>query len=81
MDRYSYETIEHFREQVEHWRDRVNGARSPNGDSLTPRREVKFYPILINFTNIRDRKLRQYYLNLPTSFALPCAARRKSSAR
>jgi len=71
MDRYSYETIEHFREQVEHWRDRVNGSGPVNGGSLTPRREVKFHPILINFTNIKDRKLRQYYLNLPTSFALP----------
>lgn len=75
MDRYSYETIEHFREQVDHWRDRVNGSNGaagvPSGASNTPRREIKFYPILINFTNIKDKDMRRYYLNLPTSFALP----------
>lgn len=73
MDRYSYETIELFRDQVEQWQERIralNGARARLNGGATKQKEVEFYPILINFTNIKDKAERQYYLNLPTSFAL-----------
>lgn len=73
MDRYSYETIEHFHQQVQQWQQRVNGhssATNPLGSSAIPR-TIEFYPILINFTDIPDKDERRYFLNLPTSFALP----------
>ena len=75
MDRYSYETIEHFRDQVEHWRDRVNAHTSgtdPDANASPPARQrIEFYPILINFSDVPDPVERQYFLGLPTTFVLP----------
>ena len=33
--------------------------------------DVKIYPVFLSFTNFRDQKQQQFYLNLPTSFFLP----------
>lgn len=74
IDRYSYETIELFQAQVDHWQERIrklNGDRTRLNGNGTTRKEVEFYPILINFTNVKDLAKRRYFLNLPTSLALP----------
>ena len=66
--------VELFRDQVDHWQERLralNGARARLNRGAARPKEVAFYPVLINFTNIKDKAERQYYLNLPTSLALP----------
>ena len=38
---------------------------------LEIRNDVQIYPIFLSFTNFRDQKQQNFYLNLPTSFFLP----------
>lgn len=69
MDRYSYESIELLKEQVERWRHRQMAL-----DGSKTRREVRFYPIVIGFSDIEDPIERRYFMEQPTSFVLPAKA-------
>lgn len=60
LDRYSVETLELVRTEFSRWQ-RTLGAVS----------DVKFYPIMLNFSNFKDVAQRNFFLNLPTSFFLP----------
>ncbi len=71
MDRYSYETVELLREQVERWRTRQLEERGRHAAAAAARRETRFYPIVIGFSDIPDPTERRYFLNQPTSFFLP----------
>ena len=76
IDRYSYEQIESLNDIIQRWsflRDRrrlaaLEGNKVADDDSDLP--DVEFYPIEITFQRISDPKVRAYYMNLPTSFAL-----------
>ncbi len=75
MDRYSYETIELLKEQIERWkerqhRDRTQRGASPNAGAA-PSAEVEFYPVVVSFADLKDPEERHFFLNQPTSFALP----------
>jgi len=60
LDQRSLETSDNFKDGLQ----RLPGmVEMPKG--------VKLYPIFLSFTNFRDHKQQQFYLNLPTSFFLP----------
>jgi NTE family protein len=60
LDRYSLETLELVRSEFSRWQRQL-GAVS----------DLKLYPIMLNFSNFKDPKQRNFFLNLPTSFFLP----------
>lgn len=64
MERYSFETVELLRERLEHWKDVAAERRGG-------KRNLEFYLIEVSFEQIEDKKERQYFQNLPTSFELP----------
>ncbi len=68
MDRYSYETAELLKEQIERWKTRQLHEQGANGK---PRKEVRFYPIVIGFSSITDPAERRFFMNQPTTFFLP----------
>jgi len=62
LDRYSLETLELVRTEFSRWQRQLGTV----GD-------VKLYPIMLSFSNFKDPKQRNFFLNLPTSFFLPGA--------
>lgn len=68
MDRYSYETIEILKEQIDRWRARQVRERS---DREANHHEIRFYPVVIGFSAIKDPEKRRYFMEQPTSFFLP----------
>jgi NTE family protein len=71
VDRYSQETIELLKEQIERWRGRQIIERGPGS---SPQKEVRFYPIVVGFSEIQDPAEQRYYMNQPTSFFLSSEA-------
>lgn len=59
LDRFSFETLELVRNQFQFWQKQL-------GDTGN----LKFYDVMINFTNFKDLREQRFYLNLPTSFFL-----------
>jgi len=59
LDRYSIETLQLFRDEFERWQTGLGG------DS-----QIELYPIMLNFTEFKDHKQQNFFLNLPTSFFL-----------
>ena len=60
LDRFSFETLELMQSSIDNWKQQLGG-----------REDIKFYPVMINFTNFKDANERRFFLNLPTSFVLP----------
>jgi len=73
ISRYSYETIELMKDMVARWCHAFGEEESeklaPGHDASHPR--ITFYPIVVRFEDIADLEERSYFLNQPTSFALP----------
>jgi len=81
ISRYSFETVELFKETVEKWQREINQRRqstnapasavsgSSAGKSLLE--ELQFYPIEVNFDAVPDETERKFFKKLPTSFKLP----------
>lgn len=59
LDRYSVETLQLFRDEFQRWQG------TPGVEN-----KIELYPVMLNFTAFKDRKQRNFYLNLPTSFFL-----------
>ncbi|RMF87908.1 MAG: patatin-like phospholipase family protein [Nitrospinota bacterium] len=84
LDNYSFETVELMkdlqRERLQAQRvieacQRLLEERCPGGPPLpTFPVQVRIYVIEVNFEAIRDEERRHFFLNLPTSFALPSDA-------
>lgn len=80
MENYSFETVEFMRglagDRDQAQRDlaacqRILDARCPGGDRLPAfAAEVNLHVVEINFEQLPDPAEREYFLNLPTSFAL-----------
>jgi NTE family protein len=80
MDNFSFETIEFMRglvgDRSQAQQDiaacqRLLDTRCPGGPRLTAfPREVNLHVIEVNFENLQDPKEREFFLGLPTSFAL-----------
>lgn len=60
LDQRTLDTVDYLREALADLRVRLQ--LSPN---------VQVYPVFLSFTNFRELKQQQFYLNLPTSFFLP----------
>jgi NTE family protein len=60
LDQRTLDTVDYFKEAL---RDLQIRLQLP--------RDLKIYPVVLSFTNFRDVKQQQFYLNLPTSFFLP----------
>ncbi|MGA8391348.1 MAG: patatin-like phospholipase family protein [Burkholderiaceae bacterium] len=80
IDRYSFETIETLKDRAEisTWRRelriaqaRLAGMSEAAAEASIPK--VTLEVIDVSFDAIRDPKERSYFMNLPTSFALPAA--------
>ena len=81
ISRYSFETVELFKETVEKWQREINQRRqstnapasaasgSSAGKSLLE--ELQFYPIEVNFDAVPDETERKFFKKLTTSFKLP----------
>lgn len=60
LDQRSLDSIDDLKAGLETLRQRLDLPQ-----------EVKLYPVFLSFTNFRDVKQQQFYLNLPTSLFLP----------
>ena len=78
IDRYSFETVETMKDRAEivEWRRellvaraRLAGATEAEAEASVPK--VTLHVLDVSFDAIRDPKERAYFMNLPTSFALP----------
>jgi len=65
VDRYSFETMQAFRDAMRQWEAELNGPGTE---------PVQFYPIEVSFQRLTDPKERAYFDGLPTSFNLPPGA-------
>jgi len=65
VDRYSFETMQAFRETIRLWESELN---QPGTEP------VEFYPIEVSFQSLTDPKERAYFNSLPTSLNLPPGA-------
>jgi NTE family protein len=82
ISRYSFETVELFKESVEKWQREINERRRTLGSapanpgssaSKSPSDELQFYPIEVDFNAIPVEAERRFFESLPTSFHLPPA--------
>src|SRR6266568_213081 len=82
ISRYSFETVELFKESVEKWQREINERRQTlssapavlgSGASKSPPDELQFYPIEVDFNALPDEAERRFFESLPTSFHLPPA--------
>jgi NTE family protein len=84
IDRYSFETVETMKDRVQlyAWRRelllaeaRLAGATDAEAetkaDAILPKLDL--YPVSVSFDELPDPQERDYFMNLPTSFALPAA--------
>ncbi len=78
IDRYSFETIETMKDIAEIWmwrrellvdRARLAGATKAQAEASVPRIDLNVLDV--SFDAIPDPEERAYFMNLPTSFALP----------
>jgi len=80
MNRYSFETLEVYKESVKQWEAELNDASpSPAGEAgaalsngTSPR--VKLYMIDVSLDGLRDETERDYVAKLPASLKLPHGA-------
>jgi NTE family protein len=78
IDRYSFETVETMKDraEIEKWRRellvaqaRLAGATEAQAQASVPKIDLRVLDV--SFDAIPDLKERAYFMNLPTSFALP----------
>jgi predicted acylesterase/phospholipase RssA len=81
MSNYSFDTVQQLLETFKRWREdeqnyaackrtlenRCPGAKLPN----PPPESIDTFGIYVGFDQIKDEKVREEFLNLPTTFALP----------
>ena len=74
IDNNSMDSIVLMELMIERWRlaakVQLLERRADSGAGPTPPR-IDFYPIVLDFTGIPDPEERRFFLDLPTSFALP----------
>ena len=79
ISRYSFETVELFKQSIEKWQRDINERRRSLDASTRPAAggwpdrasEPQFYPIELNFDAPPDEAERKFFKSLPTSFKLP----------
>jgi len=71
VSRYSFETIELFKESVNRWAKEIERERAKVGNASQQPLEFKFYPIELRFNNLTDEKDQSFFNQVPTSLKLP----------
>lgn len=74
VSRYSFETIELFKENVSRWANEIENERAKSGNSSPQPNESQFYPIELRFNNLADEDDRNFFNKVPTSLKLPPAS-------
>jgi NTE family protein len=79
IDRYSFETVEMMkdRQEIYGWRReilvlraRIAGATEADAEASVPLPKLDLHSMDVNFEDLPDADERDYFMNLPTSFAL-----------
>src|SRR5206468_12257365 len=75
ISRYSFETIELFKESVEKWQREINERRQTldssapaapgSSASKSPPDELRFYPIEVDFNALPDEAERRFFESVP----------------
>ena len=82
ISRYSFETVELFKESVEKQKREINERRQTlrsapaapgTNPGQSPSDELQFYPVELDFNALPDEVERRFFESLPTSFYLPPA--------
>jgi len=80
IGRYSFETVELFKESIEKWREEIHqrreslqaAAHSDAAGAINPAADdLEFYPIEINFDALPEESERKFFKSIPTSLTLP----------
>ena len=80
IDRYSFETIEMMkdRQEIYGWRReilllraRMSGATEAEAEASVALPKLALYSMDVSFDDLPDADERDYFMNLPTTFALP----------
>jgi NTE family protein len=81
INRYSFEMVELFRDQMEKWREEIQELRraahaekenpEPPGAAKASIPEVDFHIVEVNFNALPDDEEHRYFNSLPTNFKLP----------
>ncbi len=72
IDRYSFETLELFREQFARWQQEIRQHRLANAPTgVRPEPDVQFYLIDVSFNTLSDPAERRYFNLLSSSLHLP----------
>jgi NTE family protein len=80
ISRYSFETVELFKETIEKWQREINprpkpaaSAPVPPGETPNDSRpdELQFYSIEVTFDALADEAERKFFKTLPTTLGLP----------
>ncbi len=81
IDRYSYESVELLKDIARRWDERrqfaiaqqqLAGSNAAHAQAAVP--NLSFEAIDVSFDAIEDQTERRYFMELPTSFALPAEA-------
>ena len=81
ISRYSFETVELFKESIDKWRQAINERRraanasasvGPGGDAGKSKvDDLQFYSIEVEFDALTDEAERRFFESVPTSLKLP----------
>jgi NTE family protein len=83
ISRYSFETVELFKESVEKWQREINARHQTlrstpvapgDGAGNSTSDDLQFYPVEVDFNSIADEAERGFFEALPTSLHLPPAS-------
>ena len=84
INRYSFETVEIFRDHMEKWREEISELRRASnrnreaqespGELTAPVPDVDFHIIELSINSLKDPSERRYFNSLPTNFNLPRGA-------
>jgi NTE family protein len=73
LSRYTFETIELLRSDFNVWAEGIRSGRCNDPDYKGDRDscdDIEFYLVEVDFNDIGDKKEREYFKRLPTSFSL-----------
>jgi NTE family protein len=73
LNRYSFETMQFFRESLKQWERELNSPGFP-GDQATTAYPVQFYSIEVSFEALTDPAESNYFDKLPSALNLPAGA-------
>jgi len=71
VSRYSFETIELFKDSLERWAKEIEAERAKATGATRRPMEFRFYPVELHVNNLADEEDRRFFNQVPTRLALP----------